>query len=78
MTFIIWEEVAWGVVSGMAGKVDDLSVDWVGYGGERRGEWGRARRRKEEEEKEDEDEELATLEVFTLGLGEASSARARQ
>ena len=40
MTFIIWEEVAWGVVSGMAGKVDDLSVDWVGYGGGEKGRMG--------------------------------------
>jgi len=53
----MWEEVAWGVESGMATGVDDLYVDWAGYEGENRKNGG-GRGGWREEEKEDEEEEV--------------------
>ena len=82
MTFIIWEEVAWGTVSGMAEKEDG---EWVGCLGCKEGEVGgrgggrRGRREEEKEEEEDEDEGSATLEGCSLSdlKKKASSARPR-
>lgn len=31
VTFIMWEEVAWGVVSGMTGEVHGMFVECRGY-----------------------------------------------
>ena len=44
VTFIMWEEVAWGVVSGMAGGVDGLNVEWAGCEGRNGGGWRRETR----------------------------------
>lgn len=33
VTFIMWEEVAWGILSGMAGKDDEKDVESKGYKG---------------------------------------------
>ena len=41
VTFIMWEEVAWGVVSGMTGEVDGMCVEYRDY---KEGNRGRRRR----------------------------------
>jgi hypothetical protein len=45
VTFIMWEEVAWGTDSGMAESVDGLGVDWGGCGEGRRENWKGGERR---------------------------------
>jgi hypothetical protein len=40
VTFIMWEEVAWGIVSGMAGKAEGVYVKYGGCEEEKREEIG--------------------------------------
>lgn len=74
MTFIIWEEVAWGIVSGMAGKVDETYVERGMLQGEKGGEQGRRGRRMEGVKDMDEVDEGVDEwpRMFTLGLEEES------
>lgn len=83
VTFIMWEEVAWGIVSGMVGRFDEIFVERRGYKG-RKGGRNEGRKRKDEGEEKVEDMDQVDEEVdewtscLLSGLKrESSSARAR-